>query len=380
MENEKKITEVTTDETSTPKVLSQADSLFKKIKSIISSIVGAVLGILLVYAIYMGFIGNYKMDKFIDQVSFRNYSSLSLADSLQRFDTAGTWDFSVNSTKKIQIGSTEAAIWSGHGDICYEDGTVETVPVTVAFNVFTEDKETTSIELDACTVNGFSWSMDDDNALGAQNIFQVVMSDTPISTDLAIADASSFLGFEMISFAQEGYFDGGNMNQSIGTSDSYEDMYGNIDNSSPNNVYDDSNYIPNGETIAPDASDRSPNDNENSDTTEGTAPISKTWANWHSEAYNEIDLTLTYYPDSGSYDVYLTFLDNEGIPSGGLGFDALTDGDDVYALLFNQNTTDATGYSGYEFTFYDYGNGLAELVCYSNDPYLSALAGSYELI
>lgn len=171
-----------------------------------------------------------------------------------------------------------------------------------------------------------------------------------------------------------------------------EDSY--VDNSNATNLYDnsdyppdfsyedpaESDYIPDGETIAPDASDRSYNDDENSDAVEDSTPISKTWANWHSDAYMEIDLTLTYYPDSGSYDVYLTFLDNDGMPSGGLGFDALTDGDDTYALLFNQNTTDATGYSGYEFTFYDYGNGLAELVCYSDDPYLSALAGSYELI
>ena len=68
--------------------------------------------------------------------------------------------------------------------------------------------------------------MNEENALGAQNIFQVVMSDTPISTDVAIANATSLFGFEMISFAQEGYFSGTTSNPSISTSDSNEDMYG----------------------------------------------------------------------------------------------------------------------------------------------------------
>ncbi len=190
--------------------------------------IAIILGVFIYSAIpgILSIIGSNKMDEFVTQVSFRDYSSLSLADSLERFDSDGTWDFSVNSIKDIDIGKTETATWSGHGDICYENGTVETVPVTIQFNVFTEDKETTNIELDTCTIDGLSWSMNEENALGAQNIFQVVMSDTPISTDVAIANATSLFGFEMISFAQEGYFSGTTSNPSISTSDSNEDMYG----------------------------------------------------------------------------------------------------------------------------------------------------------
>ena len=226
MDNEKKVVENTQEETTTSKVLGKADSVFKKAKSIVSSITGIVIGTLLIYTIYVAFIGNYKMDKFVDRVSFDDYSSLSLSDSLQRFDSDGSWDFSVNSTKDVEIGKTETATWSGHGDIRHENGTVDTVSVTIQFNIFTEDKETTNIELDTCTIDGLSWSMNEDNALGAQNIFQVVMSDTPISTDVAIANATSFLGFEMISFAQKGYFNETTSNPSIGTSDGNQDMYG----------------------------------------------------------------------------------------------------------------------------------------------------------
>lgn len=226
MEKEKNRGNNATEETTVSKALNKADSAFRKIKSIVSSIAGIVIGLLLIYAIYVSFVGNYKMDKFIDQVTFRDYSSLSLGSSLARFDPNGTWEFSVNSTKKIEIGKPGTATWSGHGDILREDGAVETVPVSIQFRVFKEDKETTNIELETCAIDGFSWSMDEDNALGAQNIFQVVMSDTPISTDLAMANATSLLGFEVISFAQTGYFSETTDVPSIGTSDSYEDMYG----------------------------------------------------------------------------------------------------------------------------------------------------------
>lgn len=222
-----------TGNTTASKALDKADSAFRKVKNIVSSIAGIAISILIIYAIYISFIGNYKMDKFIDQVAFHDYSSLSLGSSLARFDPNGTWEFSVNSTKKIKIGKPGTATWSGHGDILREDGTVETVPVSIQFRVFKEDKETTNIELDTCTIDGLSWSMDEDNSLGAQNIFQVVMSDTPISTDLAMANATSLFGFEVISFAQTGYFNGTVDTPSIGTSDSYEDMYGNTTTTAP---------------------------------------------------------------------------------------------------------------------------------------------------
>lgn len=81
--------------------------------------------------------------------------------------------------------------------------------------------------------------MDEDNALGAQNIFQVVMSDTPISTDVVMANATSALGIEVISFAQTGYFNETDHAPSIGTSDSYEDMYGNTPATEPEDMYGD---------------------------------------------------------------------------------------------------------------------------------------------
>lgn len=233
MEKEKNTSNNATEETTASKALSKADSAFRKIKNIVSSIAGIVISLLLIYAIYVAFIGNYTMDKFIEQVTFHDYSSLSLGSSLARFDPNGTWEFSVNSTKKIEIGKPGTATWSGHGDILHEDGTVETVPISIQFRVFKEDKETTNIELDTCTIDGLSWSMDEDNSLGAQNIFQVVMSDTPISTDLAMANATSLFGFEVISFAQTGYFSGTTDTPSIGTSDSYKDMYGDTTSTEP---------------------------------------------------------------------------------------------------------------------------------------------------
>lgn len=233
MEKEKNTGNNGTEETATTKVLSKADSAFRKIKNIISSIAGIVISLLLIYTIYVAFIGNYTMDKFIDQVTFHDYSSLSLGSSLARFDPNGTWEFSVNSTKKIEIGKPGTATWSGHGDILHEDGTVETVPISIQFRVFKEDKETTNIELDSCIIDSSSWSMSEDNALGAQNIFQVVMSDTPISTDVAMANATSLFGFEVISFAQIGYFSKTDNVPSISTSDSYEDMYGDTTSIAP---------------------------------------------------------------------------------------------------------------------------------------------------
>ena len=233
MEKEKNTSNNAAEETAASKALSKADSAFRKIKNIVSSIAGIVISLLLIYAIYVAFIGNYTMDKFIDQVTFHDYSSLSLGSSLARFDPNGTWEFSVNSTKKIEIGKPGTATWSGHGDILREDGTVETVPISIQFRVFKEDKETTNIELDTCTIDGLSWSMSEDNALGAENIFQVVMSDTPISTDVAMANATSLFGFEVISFAQTGYFSEPTNVPSINTSDSYEDMYGGTTSTEP---------------------------------------------------------------------------------------------------------------------------------------------------
>lgn len=173
------------------------------------------------------------MDKFIERVTFHDYSLLSLASFLARFDSNGTWDFPVNSTKKIKIGRPGTATWSGHGDILRENGTVETVPVSIQSRVFKKDKETANIELDTCTIDGLSWSMDEDNALDAQNIFQVVMSDTPISTDVVMTNATSALGIEVISFAQTGYFNETDHAPSIGTSNSYEDMYRNTPATEP---------------------------------------------------------------------------------------------------------------------------------------------------
>lgn len=54
MEKEKNRGNNATEETTVSKALNKADSAFRKIKSIVSSIAGIVIGLLLIYAIYVG--------------------------------------------------------------------------------------------------------------------------------------------------------------------------------------------------------------------------------------------------------------------------------------------------------------------------------------
>ena len=56
MEKEKNTSNNAAEETTASKALSKADSAFRKIKNIVSSIAGIVISLLLIYAIYVAFI------------------------------------------------------------------------------------------------------------------------------------------------------------------------------------------------------------------------------------------------------------------------------------------------------------------------------------